>query len=152
MTQGQNFIDETNKAIATETDSVKKTEMEFQVEQAQKNLDKNKTDLKNLISGQQTPRNEDLNNNDNVKENQKIHNKEIDDKLASLNPDDPDYAEKKESLLKEKEEVNSHYENLIQKNDNLDKNNLTQEEFNKIHNANIDQTQIKNLKIDLFIS
>ena len=145
MTQGQNFIDETNKAIATETDSVKKTEMEFQVEQAQKNLDKNKTDLKNLISGQQTPRNEDLNNNDNVKENQKIHNKEIDDKLASLNPDDPDYAEKKESLLKEKEEVNSHYENLIQKNDNLDKNNLTQEEFNKIHNANIDQTQIKNL-------
>jgi len=145
MTQGQNFIDQTNKAIAIETDSVKKAEMEFQVEQAQKNLDKNKTDLKNLISGQQTPKNEDLSNNDNVKENQKIHNKEIDDKLASLNPDDPDYAEKKESLLKEKEEVNSHYENLIQKNDNLDKNNLTQEEFNNIHNSNIDQTQIKNL-------
>lgn len=143
MIQAQDFIDQTNKTILTEQDPVKKSELEYQVEQAQKLFDKNKSDLKNLISGQQEPMNEDLSNNDNVKENQKIHNKEIDDKIASLNTDDPDYAEKKESLLKEKEDTNSHYEHIMQQNDNLDKNNLTQEEFNNIHNSDVDQAQLQ---------
>ena len=143
MTKAQSFIDTTNKSIDTEQDPVKKAEMEFQVKQAQKAFNSQKTELDSLIANQNAPMHEDLSNNDNVKENQINHNKEIDDKIASLNPDDPDYAEKKESLLKEKEDINSHYENLIKQNDNLDKNNLTQEEFDNIHNSDIDQTQMQ---------
>jgi hypothetical protein len=134
MKQSQDFVERMERDMQVEQDPVRKAEMQVQIDNANKVYKQQEAELKKLIFDQFQPRNFDANDIKAIKENQRLDNLEINAQINNLDRNDPDFAEKIESLSKRKEDQNDYYNELLKQNKEAEESGIsviTPEEINQ---------------------
>jgi hypothetical protein len=134
MKQSQDFVERMERDMQVEKDPVRKAEMQVQIDNANKVYKQQEAELKKLIFDQFQPRNFDANDIKAIKENQRLDNLEINAQINNLDRNDPDFAEKIESLSKRKEDQNDYYNELLKQNKEAEESGIsviTPEEINQ---------------------
>jgi len=108
------FIQKVTADMNAETDPVKKAELEERIRIANEDLEESNNKLKGFIREQfkATPE-EDLTTNKGIKAAKKEFNNKIDEQIASLDKNNPDYENDLEVLNRKKEAYNEHYDSLL---------------------------------------
>lgn len=125
MKQSQDFVERMQRDMQSEQDPVRKTEMQVQIDNANKVYKQQEAELKKLIFDQFQPRSFDANDIKAIKENQRLDNLEIDAQISNLDRNDPDFAEKIESLTKRKEDQNDYYNEILKQNKEGEESGIT---------------------------
>ncbi len=140
MKQSQDFVERMERDMQAEQDPVRKAEMQVQIDNANKVYKQQEAELKKLIFDQFQPRNFDANDIKAIKENQRLDNLEIDNQISHLDRNDPDFAEKIESLTKKKDEQNDYYDQLLKQNKEAEESGvsvITPDEMNQVETIEI---------------
>lgn len=125
MKQSQDFVERMQRDMQSEQDPVRKTEMQVQIDNTNKVYKQQEAELKKLIFDQFQPRSFDANDIKAIKENQRLDNLEIDAQISNLDRNDPDFAEKIESLTKRKEDQNDYYNEILKQNKEGEESGIT---------------------------